>query len=88
MQVAATIPAFVVVPDTGPDLDVRQVADDDIAQGDVLLDDPVLSVGQCAGLAQDVIRDADLADVVQQTGHPEDPDELLIRSSRWARKTA
>ena len=67
VEVAVAVPALVVVADPGPDdLDVREVADDHVAEGDVLLDDVVLGRGQLAGLAQDRVRDADLADVVEQ----------------------
>ena len=69
VEVAVAVPALVVVADPGPDeLDVGQVADDRVAQRDVLLDDRVLGVGQLAGLAQDRVGDADLADVVEQPG--------------------
>ena len=54
VEVALAVPALVVVADAGPDdLDVRQVADDHVAERDVLLDDRVLGLGQlaraCAG---------------------------------------
>ena len=66
----------------------NQVADDRVAQGHVLLDDVVLGRGEPAGLAQDLLGDADLADVVEE---PRDPDRLdAPRSSpsRRARNTA
>ena len=56
--------------DAGTDeLHVGQVADDHVAEHDVLLDDLVFGLGQLARLAQDLVRDPDLPDVVQQTGH-------------------
>ena len=43
VEVAAAVPALVVVADAGADLvDVGQVADDEVAQRDVLLDGLVL----------------------------------------------
>ena len=47
----------------------------------MLLDDLVLLRGELARLAQDVVRDADLADVVQQAGDPDGLDELGLRPS-------
>ena len=78
-----------VVADAGPDeLDVRQVADDHVAERDVLLDDLVLVGGELARLAQDVVGDADLADVVEEAG---DAGSSRMKSgsspSRSARKT-
>ena len=56
-----------VVADAGADeVDVGQVADDRVAERDVLVDDRELRVGQLAGLAQDLVRDPDLADVVEE----------------------
>ena len=47
VEVAVAVPALVVMPDAGPDdLDVGQVADDEVAERDVLLDDVVLVLGQ------------------------------------------
>ena len=61
------VPALVVVPDAGADgVEVRQVTQDRVTQRDVLLHDVVLGVGELAGLAQDLVRDADLADVVEE----------------------
>ena len=78
VQVAVAIPALVVVADAGPDdVDVGQVADDQVAERDVLLDDRVFLGGQLAGLAQDRVRDADLADVVEQPGDPDGGDQLV-----------
>ena len=65
-----------------------QVADDHVAEGDVLLDDVVLGRGQAAGLAQDRVRDADLADVVEQAGDVDRADELLVEAEPSARKSA
>ena len=57
-----------VVADAGPDrLDVRQVADDRVPEPDVLLDDRVLVGRQRRRLAQDRVRDPDLADVVEES---------------------
>ena len=54
VEIAGAIPALVVVPNAGPDdVDVGQVADDQVAERDVLLDDPVLLLGQARRLAQD-----------------------------------
>ena len=67
IDVARPVPALVVMADAGPDeLDVGQVADDHVAEDDVLLDDRVLVGGELAGLAQDVVGDPDLADVMEQ----------------------
>ena len=72
MEVAAAVPALVVVADAGADrVEVGEVAQDRVAQRDVLLDDVVLPVGQLARLAQDLVRDPDLADVVEQPGQPQ-----------------
>ena len=69
VQVALPIPALVVVADAGADLlEVGQLADDEIAERDMLLHDLVLGLGERAGLAEDVVGDADLADVVEATG--------------------
>ena len=50
-------------------VDVGQVADDHVAERDVLLDDCDFGLAQASRLAQDLVRDADLADVVEQAGH-------------------
>ena len=72
VEVAVPVPALVVVADAGADrVEVRQVAEDRVAEGHVLLDDVELLVGQLARLAQDLVRDADLADVVQQPREPQ-----------------
>ena len=69
VEVAAAVPALVVVADAGPDrLDVGQVADDRVPEPDVLLDDRVLVGRQRRRLAQDRVRDPDLADVVEESG--------------------
>ncbi len=69
IEIALAVPALVVMPDAGPDqLDVRDVADDRVAEGDVLLEDVELLGGQLAGLAQEMVGNADLADVVEKTG--------------------
>ena len=65
-------------------LDVGQVADDHVAERDVLLDDRVLLLGQRPGLAQDLVGDADLADVVEEPGDP-DRDDHLREPGRAAR---
>ena len=63
----------------GPDeVAVRQVADDEVAQGHVLLHDRELVVGQAGRLAQDAVRDADLADVVEQAGDPDRRHEIRL----------
>ena len=55
--------------DAGADLlEVGQLADDEIAERDVLLHDLVLALRERAGLAEDVVGDTDLADVVEATG--------------------
>src|SRR5262249_7353947 len=66
---ALTIETLMVV--TYPRAQVCQGAhagDNAIADDRMFLDQPRLLVGELAGLAQDVVLDADLADVVQQTG--------------------
>ena len=58
-----------MVADAGADrLDVGQGPHDRIAQPHVLLDDRVLLGGQRARLAQDAVRDRDLAHIVEQPG--------------------
>ena len=65
VEVARPVPSLVVVAHAGPhELDLGQVADDQVAQRDVLLDDLVLVRRESPRLAQDVVGDADLADVV------------------------
>ena len=77
-QVALAVPALVVVADAGADVvDVGHVADDEVAERDVLLDDLVLVRRQAAGLAEDVVRDADLADVVEERRDPQAGSHLL-----------
>ena len=72
VEVPVPVPALVVVADAGADrVEVREVAQDRVAEGHVLLDDVELLVGQLARLAQDLVRDADLADVVEQPGEPQ-----------------
>ena len=77
VEIAATVDPLVVVPDAGSHgVDVGDVADDHVAERDVLLHDLELLVGQLAGLAQHLVGDADLADVVEQA---RDPDRLELR---------
>ena len=67
LEVAASVPAFVVMTDAGAHcLEVRQIANDGIAQRDVLLEDVELLCGELARLAQQRVGDADFPDVVQQ----------------------
>ena len=55
-----------------------QVADDHVAERHVLLDDRRTRRRSAPGLAQDVVRDADLADVMEQSGHPQDAAQLRV----------
>ena len=59
---------------------LRHVAHDRVAQHDVLLEHAVLVGGQLRGLAQHDVRDADLADVVEQAGEVDRPAELLVEA--------
>ena len=68
-------------------VDVGQVADDQVAQRDVLLDRLELVGGEPAGLAQDRVRDADLADVVEQPRDVDRPERPSSSPSRRPRKT-
>ncbi len=89
VEIAVPVPALVVMADAGADeVDVGQVAHDQVAEADVLLDDVVLLGGQLAGLAQDAVRDADLADVVEQPGDADRLDEVGLggRSVRPGRR--
>ena len=57
-----------VVANAGADLvQIGEVAHDHVAERHVLLDDVVLRRRQAAGLAQDVVGDPDLPDVVEET---------------------
>ncbi len=81
MEVPVPVPALVMMADAGAhDLDVRQVADDRVAERDVLLDDVGLGLGQATGLAQDAVRDADLSDVVEQPGQSDRALELVVHA--------
>ena len=51
----------------------------------MLLDDPVLVGGETGRLAQDQIRDADLAEVVEQAGDPDGAGQLGSTPRRRAR---
>ena len=65
--------------DPGPDdVEVRDVAHDHVAEGDVLAHDRLLVGGEAARLAQDRIGDPDLADVVEQPGHADGLLELRV----------
>ena len=89
IEVALAVPALVVVTDPGPDdLDVGQVAHDQVAERDVLLDHVVLVRAERAGLAQDVVRDADLADVVEQTGDADGVDEVALEPETFGQEHA
>ena len=67
--------------DAGPDgLDVRQVPDDHVAEHHVLLDDLVLLGRELAGLAQDVVGDPDLPDVMEQAGDAHGVDEVGLEA--------
>src|SRR6185503_18418997 len=69
IEIALAVPPLVVMTDTGSDgIKVREVADDHVAEGDVLLHDRVLALGEATRLAEDGVRDADLADVVEPPG--------------------
>ena len=77
IEIALAVPSLVVMADAGSDgVEVREVADDHVAEGDVLLHDRVLGLGQATRLAQDGVRDADLADVVEQPGDLDGADAL------------
>ena len=81
IDIAGPVPALVVVADARADqVGVGQVTHDQVAEDDVLLDDLVLVVGQGARLAQQMVRHADLADVVQQSGQPDRPDGRLVET--------
>ena len=69
-------------------VDVGHVADDRVAQGDVLLEDVVLVRGELAGLRRIDVRDADLADVVQEAGELDRALRLVVEAHPLARKTA
>ena len=56
------------------------VAHDRVAQRDVLLEHRVLVGGQLRRLAQDDVRDADLADVVEQAGEVDRVAGLLVEA--------
>src|SRR5438093_7906002 len=56
-----------MVPDARThEVEIRDVAHDHVAERDVLPEDGFLLRGQAAGLAQDGVRNADLADVMQE----------------------
>ena len=65
-----------------------QVADDQVAERDVLLHDVVFGGGQRAGLAQDVVRDADLADVVEEAGDADGRDDVGIEAEATGQEDA
>src|SRR5256885_8995245 len=78
-QIALSVPAFVVMSDPRSDaVDVWKVAEDQVPERDVLLDDLALLVRQLARLSQDGVWDADLADVVEQTGRVEGGSDLVV----------
>src|SRR5438552_1454069 len=81
IEVPGPVPPLVMVADAAPhEVDARQVADDHVAERDVLLDDRVLIGGQRRRLAQDRVGDADLADVVHQARHPEGPPQVRLEA--------
>src|SRR5918993_149299 len=81
MEIAGAVPALVVVSDAGPDdVVVDEGSHDRFAEGDVLLDDVVLLCSQLSGLAQDRVRDPDLAHVMEQAGGPDRLDEERIET--------
>ena len=81
VDVASAVPSLVVVADAGPDeLGVRNAADDRLSERDVLVEHAELVVGQLRRLAQHDVRDADLADVVEQAGELDRPLRLLVEA--------
>ena len=88
VQVALPVPTLVVVADAGADLvEVGQVTDDEVAERDVLLHRLVLALGEGTGLAQDLVGDADLADVVEATGPVQHRADLIVETELRAQET-
>jgi len=89
VDVALAVPAFVVMANAGPNqIHVGQVADDHVAEDHVLLDDLVFLGRQLARLAQDVVRDPDLPDVVEQTRDADRVDETGVTAGLFGQEHA
>ena len=84
-RVAAPVPALVMCPgDRRRQLEqvAAGAAEQIVADVRVLVHQPALLVGQHSRLAQDLVRDRDLADVVQRRGQPQQLDPRLGDAER------
>ena len=67
-RITRSVPALVMgVDGVGHVLQIRHAVNNEVAQHDVVAHDAHLFFGQSAGLLKDVVRHADLADVVKQS---------------------
>ena len=81
LGVALAVVPLVVIQDAGEQvLDRVEVGQDAVADDDVLLDVLELLVGQRPALGEDVVADADLADVVQQAGEVDVAQLVLLQA--------
>src|SRR4029079_3945789 len=83
MEIPTSVPSLMMMANAGTDeVDVRKVADDHVAERDMLLYNVVLITSQPAGLAKDRIGDADLANVVEQSGDSDRPDSVAVETEQ------
>ena len=85
VRIAGAVPALVAVAHDRADLlEPVDRSDDPLAELGMGLDDQPLRLGQATGLREDLARDADLADVVEERSELEPLQRPLVEAERLA----